>query len=394
MVLGPVQGGVRDVVELLAVARVLGEHGQADADGDRLAVRELGGREPPVHAIEGAVGRPGRVPREQHRELLAADPVGAALAALLADDARDEPQHVVADRVAEAVVDVLERVEVDQPERHQLVLLRRVGEHAAQLELERAVVAEAGERVRLGGAHGHHGAVRRAQVEGEGEQGAGEQELERRVDLPQRHREGRDEGHDREGRAGVAQVAARRLAQRDPVHERDRDRDQGDVRDHVGGTAGEREHGQLGRVAGADRAAVPAEQERRQGRGERRQRIRARVERPAQREPALDALDDRSRDQGGDHGVLPAEQDLGGHQEHEGERDLAGALLVERYRLELGRERRERKHEHAHEGRPGGRRGDRFEHRPDRHRDGQRNHCDDVPEQSGRKSSGRRRGGG
>ncbi len=303
-----------------------------------------------MHALERGVGRPRRVLREEHGELLAADPVGAPLTVLLADDVGDEPQHLVADRVAEAVVDALEVVDVDQTERHQACSSVAVASASPQLELERAVVAQAGERVGLGVTDGEHRPVGVALVQGQREHRAGQQELERRVDLPQRRRERRDERHDREGRAGVAQVAARGLAQRDPVGERDRDRDERDVGDDVRGAAGEDEDGQLAGVAGADRAAVPAEQERGQRRCERRERVGARVERAAQREAALDALHDGGGHQGGEDRVLPAEQDLRGHQEDEGERDLAGALLVERHRLELGGQRCRRKHEHAGQG--------------------------------------------
>src|SRR6185437_334040 len=100
-------------------------------------------------------------------------------------------------------------------------------------------------------------------------------------------------------------------------------------------------------VAGADRAAVPAEQERGQGRGEGGDGVGGGVERPPQRQAALRVLDDRGGDERRDRGVLPPEQDLGGEQEDERERHLARALLVERDRLEFGGQRRERKDENA-----------------------------------------------
>ena len=394
MVLGPVERRVGDVVERLAVAPVLGEDRQADADRDRLAVRKLGGGQLLVDAVEQVVGRPRRVARQERGELLAADAVGAAVAALLAQHVGDEAQHGVADGVAEAVVDVLERVEIDQRERHEPVLLGGRLELAAQVDLERAVVAERRQAVRLGVTDGEHGTVGRAQVEREREHRAGQEQLERRIDLPQRHGQRRDEGHDQEGRAGVADIAPLYLPQRHAGRKRDGDGDQGDVRDDVGGAAGEGEDGQPGGVGGADRAAVPAEQEGGQCGGERRQRVGGRVERAPQRQSALGVLDDGGRDEGGDHRVLPPEQDLGGEQEHECERDLARTVLVQRHRLELRRQRGERKHENARQGVLGGRGCDRGQDRPDCHRYRHGDDRDHVPEQSGRQGVVQRSGGG
>src|SRR6185312_2790321 len=149
-------------------------------------------------------------------------------------------------------------------------------------------------------------------------------------------------------------------------------------RHDVRGAAGEGEDGQLGRVVGGDRAAVPAEQQGGQHRGERGERVGGRVERAAQRQATLGVLDDGGREQGGDHRVLPPEQDLGGEQEDERERDLARALLVQRHRLELCRERGEREYENARQGVLGGRCCGCTQGRPDRHRHRRRDDRDDV----------------
>ena len=89
--------------------------------------------------------------RDDHRELLAADPaddVGRA-------DGRAQvvgelDQHLVADGVAEDVVHLLEVVDVEHHERDVLVLARGQRQLTAEALVEVAVVVEAGERVGLG----------------------------------------------------------------------------------------------------------------------------------------------------------------------------------------------------------------------------------------------------
>ena len=63
---------------------------------------------------------------EQHRELLAAVARGDVdLARHFLQHARDAPQHLVADRVAVAVVDLLEVVDVAQQQRDLVVVALR-----------------------------------------------------------------------------------------------------------------------------------------------------------------------------------------------------------------------------------------------------------------------------
>ena len=113
---------------------------------------------------------------EEHGELVAAEP--ERLAAL--PQARgDLAEHEVADRMAEAVVDALEVVDVDEAEgeRRALVLGRR--ELALQPLVEAAVVAEPRERVGQGEPHRPQRLERRALVEGDREQRADERDRER-----------------------------------------------------------------------------------------------------------------------------------------------------------------------------------------------------------------------
>ena len=136
--------------ELARVGGVLGTLGDADRDRDPAGEAELD----PVEAL----GEPGRerdrallaAARDDHGELLAADPaddVGRA-------DARAEVigelrQHVVADGVAEDVVDLLEVVDVDHHHRDVRVLGRGQRQLPAEPLVEVAVVVEAGQRVGL-----------------------------------------------------------------------------------------------------------------------------------------------------------------------------------------------------------------------------------------------------
>ena len=66
----------------------------------------------------------------QHREFLAAEPPNhIAVAHAVFRDRGDPPQHVVADRMAVAIVDQLEMVDVEQRDRERLGLREQLIEH-------------------------------------------------------------------------------------------------------------------------------------------------------------------------------------------------------------------------------------------------------------------------
>ena len=136
--------------ELARVGRVLRPLGDADRDGDPARELQLDRvealREPPRkrdRALDAAVGH-------DHRELLAADPADDVAGA----DGRAEVvgqlgQHLVADRVPEDVVDLLEVVDVDHHDRDVRVLGGGERQLAPKALVEVAVVVEAGQRVGL-----------------------------------------------------------------------------------------------------------------------------------------------------------------------------------------------------------------------------------------------------
>src|SRR5581483_11285890 len=104
-------------------------------------------------------------------ELVAAE--AEALAAL-PEARRDLPEDAVADRVTEAVVDLLEVVDVDETERERAAFLLRRRQLALQPLVEVPVVPEAGERVGQREAHRLHGGERRALVQRDREERADE----------------------------------------------------------------------------------------------------------------------------------------------------------------------------------------------------------------------------
>ena len=80
---------------------------------------------------------------DQHDELVAAEPRhGVALAQVMAQPPRDVLQQAVARLVAEAVVDVLEAVEVDEEERELLAAPLRERERALQRVHEHRAVGQ------------------------------------------------------------------------------------------------------------------------------------------------------------------------------------------------------------------------------------------------------------
>ena len=116
--------------------------------------------------------------REQHGELVAAEPERLAA---LAQPRRDEREHAVAGRMAEAVVDPLEVVDVEEAERDERVGLVGERELALQPLVEVAVVAEAGQRVGQREAHRAERAMRRALVERDRDERACERGEEERA---------------------------------------------------------------------------------------------------------------------------------------------------------------------------------------------------------------------
>ena len=95
-----------------------------------------------------------RVSGQQHRELVAAQAEGGVGAADLPQPAADRGQDAVAGRVAVGVVDGLEAVEVDDDQRQGARVADVPGQLALQRLVERAAVAEAGQRVQAARALG------------------------------------------------------------------------------------------------------------------------------------------------------------------------------------------------------------------------------------------------
>ena len=86
--------------------------------------------------------------RQQQRELVAAQPRdGVPFAHALAEPLRDAAQQLVARGVAEAVVDLLEAIEVDEDEPHALAVAVSLRERDLEAVLEEPPVREPGERV-------------------------------------------------------------------------------------------------------------------------------------------------------------------------------------------------------------------------------------------------------
>ena len=89
-------------------------------------------------------------PREQHGELLAAHSRDDAfLAHRLAEHRGHLVQHLVADEVAESIVDLLEVIEIDGEERDVAVPATRVGDGALHLNGEAAAIEAARRGVRV-----------------------------------------------------------------------------------------------------------------------------------------------------------------------------------------------------------------------------------------------------
>ena len=145
--LGRVEGlvGALEQVDRVARRGGLGDAG-AQADGD--VGGQVGGALGHGHAQPVAhLVRDGQRRRQHQRELVAAQARGqVGLAALGLQVGRDPAQRGVAGQVAIAVVDGLEVVEVDQHQRHRM-LVAGARQHAGQELVEAAPVGQAGELV-------------------------------------------------------------------------------------------------------------------------------------------------------------------------------------------------------------------------------------------------------
>ncbi len=141
--------------------------GDAGGHRERHAVlARLRGGAQALGELHRAVGAGGR---QRDRELVAADAIGAVAGALgRADGLGERLQALVAGLVAAGVVDRLEVVEVDQHERERRVGAADALELAREVFVERAVVAQAGERVRDGDLRQPGRARRRAPRRGGG----------------------------------------------------------------------------------------------------------------------------------------------------------------------------------------------------------------------------------
>ena len=169
--LGEVHGQVRIAQQGLGVRAVLRVYRDADARRDHQRIhRELHrlaqrADQPLGH---GAGVRGAAQVRQQHHELIAAEAgdipgpraIGgarrgglAAVAQRAAQAVGDHAQQLVADRVAERVVDALEVVEIEiQHRQHALVVLGGL-EGAHQTVARLLAIRQAGERIEVGQAH-------------------------------------------------------------------------------------------------------------------------------------------------------------------------------------------------------------------------------------------------
>ena len=132
---------------------------------------------------------------EQDRELVAAEPEGLAA---LAEVRRELREHLVAARMAEAVVDPLEVVDVHEAEAERIALRAGVCELALEPVVEVAVVAEPGQRVGQREPHRSQLAEGRALVERDREQRPDERSREERRALPEHDEHQRRGRHQRE----------------------------------------------------------------------------------------------------------------------------------------------------------------------------------------------------
>ena len=149
-VLVPVHVGIGRAQELFGHRVAVGVHGHAHAGPDPDAARLE--REGLVEAAEQPVGQCGRVvvarhAREEDGELVPAEPADGVVGTdRRAEPLRHLPQQLVARRVPQGVVDLLEPVEVAEEDGHVLLGSRR-GESCLQSLEEQHPVGQSGQRV-------------------------------------------------------------------------------------------------------------------------------------------------------------------------------------------------------------------------------------------------------
>src|SRR5919204_1271870 len=145
VLLGPVEGAVDEPEKLVSLARVVGRHGDARADGDRPHVLEIERRDPVDDRLSGGHRLGLLVTREEDRELVSAEAEGFTR---LSQPCRDQGQNTVAGGMAEAVVDALEVVDVDEADAERAAVAQRVLELAGEALVKVAVVAKPRQRIR------------------------------------------------------------------------------------------------------------------------------------------------------------------------------------------------------------------------------------------------------
>ena len=182
VLLRPVERAVGEPDQRVALASVLRERGDAGADGDRAGRAELGLRDARDDRLRGRERQLLVHARQQHGELVAAEPERLAA---LAQPRRDLREDAVAGRMAELVVDALEVVDVEEAQRDDAAVLVRLRELALQALVEVAVVAEPGQRVGEREPDRVQRPVRRALVERDRDERAGERREEVRRALPE-----------------------------------------------------------------------------------------------------------------------------------------------------------------------------------------------------------------
>ena len=271
---------------------------------------------------------------EEDRELVAAEPERLAT---LTQAGRDLREDSVARRVTEAVVDLLEVVDVDEAERDRVAALLGVEQLALQPLVEMAVVAEPRQRVGQGEAHRAERAEGRALVQGDREQRSDERDRERRGPHPEHVEDQRRGAHQRERHHRQADAGLDHRQERPARVERhDRARE-----DHVDGVEGRGAHGD----AGDELAGLGAGEERdERARGACRERVGARVVDDADHRPVLGQADEQRRREDDQQPGRGVEERDARDDEDEHQRDPARLHVVERDREALGERRRD---EHA-----------------------------------------------
>ena len=225
VLLGQVEGRVGHAHELGALDAVLRIGRDAGRDRDVSAVLALGVGDALDDRLRDREAFVLVAARQEERELVAAEPERLAA---LAEARGDLREHAVADRVAEAIVDLLEVVDVEQAEGQRDAALLCLVEVALQPLVEVPVVPEPGQRVGEREAHGLEGAVHRALVEGDRDERAHERDGEERRALPEHREHEADRRHDRERHRSPVDGLAKQRQERLTRPPRD---DRGDQRD-------------------------------------------------------------------------------------------------------------------------------------------------------------------